>query len=82
MVHEREEFLGFKKELPTMQQKLDRIDKMAQKCDPRMLDAITDVNMFVEKNRKFSTSREWRMLTTDLNTIKTDVMNHCICPRR
>lgn len=82
MVHEREEFLEFKKELLGIQKKLDRIEKMTKACDPRMLDAITDVNMFVEKNRKFNMSREWRMIATDVNTIKTDIMDHCVCPRR
>lgn len=82
MVHERQEFAKFKAELPEVQRKIDKVERMARTCNPRMLDAITDVGMFVEKNRKFSTSREWRMLATDINTIKSDITDHCICPRR
>lgn len=82
MVNEREEFATFKAQLPEMKAKLERIDKMADKCDPRMLDAMAEMNIFVDKNRKFKASREWRILATDVNTIKTDIMDHCICPRR
>jgi len=82
MVHEMEEYARFKAELLEVQRKIDRVEKLTDKCDPRMLDAITDINIFVEKNKKFSASREWRMVVTDVNTIKTDIMDHCICPRR
>lgn len=82
MVNEREEFARFKTQLPEMKAKLERIEKMANKCDPRMLDAMTEVNIFIDKNKKFRTSREWRIFATDVNSVKTDIMDHCICPRR
>lgn len=84
MVHEREEFLEFLAKLPEIDKKLDKIEKMTKTCDPRVIDVMTDINVFLEKNRKFSISREWRKFVTDVNYVKTNFMDDCICrcPRR
>ena len=78
----REEFKRFKVQISDIQRKLDKVERMAKNCDPRILDEMTGINNFLEKNRRFKDTREYIVITTDVNLIKTDIIDHCICPRR
>lgn len=50
----REAFLRFKRQLPDMQRKVDKIERMAKACDPRMIDEMTGINNFLEVNKPLS----------------------------
>lgn len=78
----REEFKKFKVQIPEIDIKLDKAERMASSCNPRMLDELIDINNFLDANRQFKLSREYKVIATDANIIKTDIIDHCICPRR
>lgn len=78
----REEFKKFKTRIPEIQIKLDKIERLAGSCDPRMIDEMTGINIFLDSNRKFNDSRAYQVIATDINIIKADIIDHCICPRR
>lgn len=78
----RAEFRRFKSRMPEMQKKLDRVERLAGSCDPRFIDEMVGINSFLEDNRRFKDTREYIVIATDINIIKTDIIDHCICPRR
>lgn len=78
----REEFRKFKARMPEIQNKLDKVERLAGSCDPRFIDEMTGINNFLEENRKFKDSREYMVVATGVNIMKTDIIDHCICPRR
>lgn len=78
----KEELKKFKARMPEMQQRLDKVERLADSCDPRFIDEMTGINSFLEENRKFKHTREYIVMATDINIVKTDIIDHCICPRR
>lgn len=75
----RQEFLKFKAEAQEAQKKLDKIERYTSNCDPRLLGAVSDIDVFLDRNKQFKTSREYSLIMTDSNIVKSNIMTSCIC---
>ena len=78
----RDGFKRFKAQMPEIQKRLDKIERMAGNCDPRVIDELGHINNFLGINTQFRSSREYVLIATDFNILKTDIIDHCMCPRR
>lgn len=72
----------FYNQIPEMRMKLVRLQRLISICDPRLVDETSSINMFLKDNEQFKTTSMYNIMEKGFNIIKTDIINHCICPRR
>jgi hypothetical protein len=57
---------------------LVRTDRMIYLCDSKVIDVFCDLNMFLDKNKEFQHTEEYKYIANDTKKAREEFINKCI----
>lgn len=72
----------YSKIMNEIRQKLEKAEQLVINCHPKSVYAISDVDVLLEKYKKYKYGREWRTLSEDQEIMKKEFATSCVCKKK